>query len=76
MHCIVMIRVERGVGNAHARVITISALAMMRLAISPMPIGLTPGHLSKAINLQARNGEIAHGSIKLEQRRFATSASD
>ncbi len=32
-------------------VITISALAVMRLAISPMPIGLTPGHLSRAINL-------------------------
>ncbi len=49
---------------------------MIRLAVSPITIGLTPGHLSRAISLHARRGEIPRGSIKEEHRRFATSASD
>ena len=36
-----------------SRVTTEMALPMILLIVSPMPMGLTPGHLSRAINLQA-----------------------
>ena len=39
-----------------------TALAMIRRAVSPMPIGRTPGFLSRAMSRQARRGEIALGS--------------
>ena len=39
-----------------------TALAMIRRAVSPMPIGQTPGFLSRAMSRQARRGEIALGS--------------
>ena len=58
------------------RTTTRTDLAMIRPAISPIPIGLTPGHLPKAISLQARSGETVEGSIYEEQRCLATSASD
>ena len=52
-----------------------TALAMMRRAVSPMPIGLTPGFLSSAMRRQASRGEI-HGSRKVEQRRLAVRAKE
>ena len=55
---------------------TRTALVMMRLAVSPMPMGRTPGHLSRAISLQARSGPRPSGSTREEQSRFATSARD
>ena len=42
------------------------ALLRMRLTTSPIPIGLTPGHLSMAISLQAISGCRGSGSTKLE----------
>ena len=47
----------------------------MRRAVSPMPIGLTPGFLSSAMRRQASRGEI-HGSRKVEQRRLAVRAKE
>ena len=44
------------------RMVCRTALAMMRLAVSPMPIGRTPGCLSRAINRQARNDDTDLGS--------------
>ena len=38
------------------------ALAIILLAVSPMPIGRTPGFLAKAIRRQARRGETHLGS--------------
>ena len=52
-----------------------TAFAMIRLAVSPMPMGRTPGHLSRAISLQARKGASPRGSRCEMQRRFAKSAS-
>ena len=52
------------------------ALAIIRRTVSPIPIGQTPGHLSSAINLQARRGPVAVGSKRVVQRRFATFARD
>ena len=49
---------------------------MMRLAISLIPIGRIPGHLSKAIRLQVWRDETALGSTKEVQSRLATLASD
>ena len=43
------------------------ALLRIRLETSPTPIGLTPGHLSKAISLQATRDLRGSGSTKLEQ---------
>ena len=43
------------------------ALLTIRLGTSPIPIGLTTGHLSRAINLQAVRGFIGSGSTKDEQ---------
>ena len=40
-----------------------TALAMICLAVSPMPIGRTPGFLSRAIKRQARRGEVHSGSM-------------
>ena len=40
------------------------ALAIIRLAVSPMPIGQTLGFLSSAIRRQARRGETHLGSTK------------
>ena len=39
-----------------------TALAMMRRAVSPIPIGRTPGRLSRAIRRLASRGLIAVGS--------------
>ena len=39
-----------------------TALASIHRTVSPMPIGRTPGFLSKAISRQARRGEINFGS--------------
>ena len=43
------------------------AFPIIRLAVSPMPIGLTPGHLSKATSPQATNAERLFGSTKEQQ---------
>ena len=56
------------------RVIVRMALAILRQTVSPIPIGRPPGHLSSAINLQARRGPVAIGSKRVMQRRFATFA--
>ena len=55
---------------------TRTALVMMRLASFPYAYGWTPGHLSRAISLQARSGSRPSGSMREEQSRFATSARD
>ena len=39
------------------------ALAMICLAVSPMPIGWTPGFLSRAIKRHAKMGETIAGSM-------------
>ena len=39
-----------------------TALAMIRLAVSPMPMGRTPGVLSRAMRRQASSGEMDFGS--------------
>ena len=47
------------------------ALATIRLAVSPILIGCTPGFLFRAIRRQARKGAIVEGSTKTVQRRLA-----
>ena len=49
---------------------------MIRLAVSPIPIGRTPGFLLRAMRRQARKGVMREGSTKLMQRRLVTSARD
>ena len=39
-----------------------TALAIIRRAVSPMPIGRTPGFLSRAMSRQARKGDRDFGS--------------
>ena len=51
-------------------------LAMMRLAVSPIPMGRTPEFLSRAIKQHAKKEAMAEGSTKLVQRRLATEASE
>ena len=43
-----------------------TASPKMRRTTSPMPIGLTPGHLSNAISRQATNAVRPSGSIYVE----------
>ena len=50
------------------------AFPMMRRAVSPMPIGLTPGHLSRAMSRQATKADSPLGSTKQEQIRLAMEA--
>ena len=52
------------------------AFVMIRLAVSPIPIGRTPGFLLRAMRRQARKGVMREGSTKLMQRRLVTSARD
>ena len=52
------------------------ALAIICLAVSPMPIGRTLGFLSSAIRRQARRGETHLGSTRDVQSLFATRASE
>ena len=52
------------------------ALAMIRLAVSPTPIGQTPGFLSSATRREARRGARLAGSTNSVHKRFATPASD
>ena len=52
------------------------ALAIIRLAVSPMPLGRTPGFLSSAIRRQARRGETHLGSTRDVQSLFATRATE
>ena len=40
------------------------AFEMMRRGTSPMPMGRTPGHLSKGIRRQATNADIDEGSTE------------
>ena len=51
------------------------ALPIIRLAVSPTPIGLTPGHLSRAIRRQATRAETPLGSTCWEQSFLAVAAS-
>ena len=50
------------------------ALPMIRRTVSPMPIGLTPGHLSRAMSRQATSAANPLGFKKLEHIRLATEA--
>ena len=50
------------------------ALPMIRLAVSPTPMGLTPGHLSRAMSRQATKADSPPGSTKHEQIRLAVEA--
>jgi len=50
------------------------ALAIILLAVSPMPIGRTPGCLSRAIRRQARKDETDLGSTKEVHSLFAIKA--
>ena len=52
------------------------ALSMMRLAVSPIPMGRTPGFLSEAIRWLAICGAVLAGSTNSVQRRFATKAKE
>ena len=52
----------------------ITALAMMQQAVSLIPMGLTPGFLSRAIRRHASKGAIHFGSIRVVHKRLATSA--
>ena len=52
------------------------ALAMIRLAVSPMPIGRTPGFLLRAIRRQANRGAVMEGSTMSVQRHRAVLARD
>ena len=47
---------------------------IMHLAVSPMPIGHTPGFLLNAISLLAMRGAIDFGSTRQIQRHFAVAA--
>ena len=51
------------------------AFPMMHLATSPTPIGLTPGHLSRAISRLATKADIPLGSTKMEQICFSVGIS-
>ena len=50
------------------------AFPMIRRTVSPTPIGLTPGHLSKAMSRQATKADSPLGSTKQEQIRLAVEA--
>ena len=50
------------------------AFPIILLAVSPMPMGRTPGHLSKAMSLQATKADSPLGSTKLVLSRLATAA--
>ena len=49
-----------------------TALAIIRLAVSPMPMGRMPGCLSKAISRQASRGDKDLGSTYDVQSLLAT----
>ena len=53
-----------------------TAFVMIHCAVSPMPIGRTPGFLSKAIRRLARSGAVDDGSTYDVQSRLATDARD
>ena len=50
------------------------AFAMIRLAVSPIPIGRTPGHLLRAISRRDNRGAVAMGSTMSVHRRLAETA--
>ena len=54
----------------------ITALAIIRRPVSPMPIGRTPGFLSRAMSRQARKGERDFGSTYRVHILLATSAKE
>ena len=51
------------------------AFPMILRTVSPIPMGRTPGHLSRAISLHATNADSQLGSTKQVQSRLATDAS-
>ena len=51
------------------------ALPMIRRAVSPIPIGRTPGHLSRAISRQEMRADSPLGSTRLVLIRLAVAAS-
>ena len=52
-----------------------TALAIIRLAVSPMPMGRTPGFLFRAMRRQASRGEMDFGSTNEVQILLAVEAS-
>ena len=52
------------------------ALAMLRLVVSPIPMGQTPGFLSRKISRQAKKEAILAGSTRLVQNLYAVWARD
>jgi hypothetical protein len=50
-------------------------LQMIFLNVSPMPMGLIPGHLFKGINLQATKASIPKGSTSSVHMRLVRAAS-
>ena len=48
---------------------------IIRLGVSQIPMGLTPGHLSSMIRRHASSGERPSGSIRVVQSRLAMAAS-
>ena len=50
--------------------------AIILLAVSPIPIGRTPGFFERAIRRLANSGVMECGSTYVEQILLATSASD
>ena len=52
-----------------------TALAIILRAVSPMPIGRTPGFLSRAMSLQAKKGAISFGLTYIVHNLLATMAS-
>ena len=53
-----------------------TALAIIRRAVSPIPIGRIPGFLSRAISQQSKRGEIDFGSTYEVQILLATRAKE
>ena len=51
-----------------------TVLAMIRLSVSKIPMGLTLGHLSREIWRHARKGEMPLGSTKVVQSHLARAA--
>ena len=54
------------------RMVHRTVLSMIRLAVSPMPMGRTPGCLSRAINRRAKKGDTDLGSTYDVQSLLAT----
>ena len=67
----------RGPAESWMSSVMVAAIAfpMILRTVSPIPMGRTPGHLSRAISLHAKNADNPCGSTKQVQSRLATDAS-